>query len=121
MPYVCSSLPKSVSGSACAGAANTSAGAIAAAAIEASLVRFMTYLSDRACRVVVNIRPASADADRSLGVMAWRFGPWHRPRPVSHVLRPPEPLAHHGCDRRRHERANNKRVEQQTETDRGAD
>ncbi len=61
-----------------------------------------------------------ADADRSL-LRALRWcRPWHRPRPGSHVLRPPEPPSHHRGDRRRHERPDDQRVEQQADSDRGA-
>src|SRR5436305_506806 len=119
MPYVWSSLEKSVSGSACAGAANTSAGAIAAAATEASLIPFITHLSDWTRWVFVN-STAAADADRGVGRVPRRFRPRHRLWPGSHVLRPPEPAAHHRRDRWCHERADHQRVEQQAQADRGA-
>src|SRR6476646_9985733 len=119
MPYVWSSLAKSVSGSACAGAANTRAGATAAAAMEASLIPFITYLCNRTGWVFV-IGTSCADADRGLGGMPRWFRPRHRLRTRPDVLRPPEPAALHRRDRRRHERADHQRVEEQAETDRGA-
>src|SRR5690349_4838501 len=120
MPYVWSSLAKSVSGSACAGAAKTNAGAIAATATEASLNPFITHLSDWARWVFIS-STATADADWGVGRMPGRLRPRHRLWPGSHVLRPPEPAAHQRRDRRRHERADHQRVEEQAEPDRGAD
>src|SRR6185437_13435629 len=119
MPYVWSSLAKSVSGSACAGAANIRAGAIAAAAIEANRIPVMTLLSNWTRWVFISWA-ASPYADRSFVRVPRRRRPWHRLRPGSHFLGPPEPPSHHCRDRWRHERPDHQCIEQQAETDRRA-
>src|ERR1700694_3714375 len=52
----------------------------------------------------------------------WSVGPQHLAgRARAHTLRPPEPAPEKRCDGRRHERAHDQRVEQQTEADGGPD